>query len=161
MTCAFSFVSPVDVFTRECVFTDTCLEGARQKKLFSFTKLRKAWARMQNVVIAYTGSNPFRGVCYCDDRGASTFVFKSENCAGNSYPLGILLEKGVPFTFLRAAHALANFSPAHPVARRFVVYKLYAPWRQRTDPAEPSWEADTFLEILHFVLYCPIKKRSI
>ena len=110
---------------------------------------------MQNAVIAYLVNSPFPGVCYCDDRGASTFVCKSENCAGNSYPPGILLDKAVPFTFLPTVHAEADFSPAH-VARRFVVCKLCAPWRQRTDLVGPRWGADTFLEVLHFVLYCPI-----
>ena len=118
------------------------------------------WARMQNAVTAYPGNSPFPGVCYCEDRGASTFVCKSENCAGNSYPLGILLDEGVPFAFLCTAHAFANFSPAH-VTRLFIIYKLCAPLCKQTDPIRRGWEADTFLEILHFVLYCLIKKLSI
>ena len=78
---------------------------------------------MQGVVTAYPGNSPFTRVCYRADRGASTFVCKSENCAGNSYPHGTLLDKGVPFAFLRTAHALANFSPAH-VTRRLVVLQV-------------------------------------
>ena len=45
---------------------------------------------------------------YCEDRSASTFVYKSENCAGNSSPLGIILDKRVPFTFLRS-HFCGNY----------------------------------------------------
>ena len=60
---------------------------------------------MQKAVIAYPGISPRPGVGYCQDRGASTFVRNSENCAGNSCPLGILLDKGPPFAFLRTAHA--------------------------------------------------------
>ena len=49
----------------------------------------------------------------------------------------------VPFTFSRIVHALVNFSPAH-VARRFVVYKLCAPWRQGNVLVGFCSEADTW-----------------
>ena len=104
---------------------------------------------MQNAVIAYPGNSPFPGVCYLEDRDASRFVCKSKNCAGNSYLLGIPLDKGVPFAFLHTAHVLANFSPVHK-ACRFVVYKLCAPWCQWTDSTGHSREANTFCEILLF-----------
>ena len=51
-------------------------------------------ACMQDAVIAYPGNSLFPGVCYCEDRGVSTFV-----CTGNSYPLGILLGKRFPSHF--------------------------------------------------------------
>ena len=88
-------------------------------------------ARMQNAVTALPGNSPFHGVCYCEGLYRRVYVrVRAKNCARNSYTLGILfdalLDKRVPFAFLRTAHELAHFSPAH-VARRLVVFKLRAP----------------------------------